>query len=158
VRQGAQRIVFLNTGISKATGLPIAIAAREIRVATGVPTLVVSWDELETGEIAALQEESAGGHAGEIETSINLYLQPGKVDMDLAVRDYGDGGTEQDYAGYQPGRQARDPADPAFSASGVFGDATLATAEKGEKALAVLTREWLEALDGFSRVPLRREP
>jgi creatinine amidohydrolase len=158
VRQGAQRIVFLNTGISKATGLPIAIAAREIRVATGVPTLVVSWDDLDTGEIAALQEEPAGGHAGEIETSINLYLQPAKVAMSLAVRDYGDGGTEQDYAGYQPGRVTRDASDPAFSRSGVFGDATLATAEKGERALAVLTREWLRALDGFSRVPLRREP
>jgi creatinine amidohydrolase len=158
VRHGAQRIVFLNTGISKATGLPIAIAAREIRVATGVPTLVVSWDDLDTGEIAALQEEPAGGHAGEIETSINLYLQPDKVAMNLAVRDYGDDSTEQDYPGYRPGRLTRDASDPAFSTSGVFGDATLATAEKGEKALAVLTREWLRALDGFSRVPLRREP
>jgi creatinine amidohydrolase len=158
VRQGAQRIVFLNTGISNATGLPITIAAREIRVATGTPTLVVSWDDLDTGEIAALQEEPAGGHAGEIETSINLYLQPDKVAMNLAVRDYGDGSTEQDYAGYQPGRLTRDASDPAFSTSGAFGDATLATAEKGEKALAVLTREWLRALDGFSRVPLRREP
>lgn len=158
VRQGAQRIVFLNTGISKATGLPIAIAAREIRVATGVPTLVVSWDELETAEIAALHEGPAGGHAGEIETSINLYLQADKVAMDLAVRDYGDGGGEQEYAGYQPGRLTRDPSDPAFSTSGTFGDATLATAEKGEKALAVLNREWLRALDGFSRVPLRRHP
>ena len=158
VRQGAQRIVFLNTGISKSTGLPITIAAREIRVATGTPTLVVSWDELETGEIAALQAEPTGGHAGEIETSINLYLQPDKVAMDLAVRDYGDGSTEQDYGGYQPGRLTRDATDPAFSASGVFGDASLATAEKGEKALAVLTREWLRALDGYSRVPIRREP
>lgn len=158
VRQGAQRIVFLNTGISNATGLPIAIAAREVRVATGVPTLVVSWDQLETEEIVALQDESAGGHAGEIETSISLYLQPDKVAMDRAVRDYGDGGEEQDYPGYRPGRLARDPSDPAFSKSGVFGDATLATAEKGERALAVLTREWLRALDGFSRVPLRREP
>lgn len=157
VRSGAQRIVFLNTGISNATGLPIAIAAREIRVTTGVPTLVVSWNDLETEEIAALQEESAGGHAGEIETSINLHLQPDEVDMTLAVRDYGEDGTEQEYAGYRPGRLARDPADPAFSASGVFGDATLATAEKGRKALAVLAREWLAALDGFSRVPLRRD-
>ena len=156
VRQGAQRIVFLNTGISTATGLPIAIAAREIRVTTGVPTLVVSWDDLETEEIAALQEESIGGHAGELETSINLYLQPGEVAMDLAVRDYGDGETQQDYAGYQPGRLARDPSDPAFSASGAFGDPTLATAAKGEKALAILTREWLKTLDGFSRLPLSR--
>jgi creatinine amidohydrolase len=156
IRQGAQRIVFLNTGISKATGLPIAIAAREIRVATGVPTLVISWDDLETGEIADLEEQLRGGHGDEIETSINLYLQPELVDMDKAVVDYGEDRVK-DYAGYQPGRITRDRSDPDFSTSGIFGDATLATAEKGEKALAVLTREWLKALDGFAVAP-RRTP
>jgi creatinine amidohydrolase len=154
-KHGAQRIVFLNTGISKATGLPISIAAREIRVQTGVPTLVVSWDDLETEEIDALQEQEAGGHGDEIETSINLYLQPERVNMQLAVQDYGDR-TPKDYGGYQPGRLTRDETDPLYSASGIFGDATLATPEKGQKALAVLTREWLKALDGFSEVPLRR--
>ena len=152
---GAQRIVFLNTGISKATGLPISIAAREIRVQTGVPTLVVSWDDLETDEVSALQDQVVGGHGDEIETSINLYLQPENVQMDLAVRDYGER-TPKDYGGYQPGRLTRDESDPLYSASGIFGDATLATAEKGEKALAVLTREWLKALDGFAKVPLQR--
>lgn len=154
-KQGAQRIVFLNTGISKATGLPISIAAREIRVETGVPTLVVSWDDLETEEITELQEQVTGGHGDEIETSINLYLQPDLVNMDLAVQDYGER-TPKDYGGYQPGRLTRDESDPAYTASGIFGDATLATAEKGEKALAVLTREWIKVLSGFSNVPLRR--
>ena len=156
VRNGAQRIIFLNTGISKATGLPISIAAREIRVETGVPTLVVSWDDLETDEIAGLQEQEVGGHGDEMETSINLYLQPELVDMDLAVQDYGDR-LPKDYGGYQPGRLTRDDTDPAYSASGIFGDATLANPEKGRLALAVLTREWLKAIDGFSRVPLRRD-
>ena len=155
-KQGAQRIVFLNTGIAKATGLPISIAAREIRVQTGVPTLVVSWDDLETEEIDALQEQQMGGHGGEIETSINLYLQPDLVNMQLAVEDYGDR-SPQDYGGYKPGVLARDPNDPSYSESGIFGDATLATPEKGKAALDVLTREWLKALDGFARVPLRRE-
>lgn len=153
--QGAQRIVFLNTGISKATGLPISIAAREIRVQTGVPTLVVSWDDLETDEIAALQEQEVGGHGDEIETSINLYLQSELVNMDLAVRDYGDR-AEKNYGGYQPGRLTRDKSDPAYSVSGIFGDATLATAEKGRLALDVLTREWIRALEGFANVPLKR--
>lgn len=151
VRQGAQRLLFLNTGISKATGLPISIAAREIRVQAGVPTLVVSWDDLETEEIEALQEQAMGGHGDEIETSINLYLQPGLVDMDKAVTDYGDG-RQKDYGGYQPGRITRDRSDPAYSPTGIFGDATLATAGKGERALAVLTREWLRAIDGFAGV------
>jgi len=152
---GAQRIIFLNTGISKATGLPISIAAREIRVQTGVPTLVVSWDDLETEEVAALQEQEIGGHGDEIETSINLFLQPDLVNMELAVQDYGER-TPKDYGGYQPGRLTRDETDPAYSASGIFGDATLATPEKGQKALEVLTREWINVLDGFANVPLRR--
>ena len=155
VRHGARRIIFLNTGISTATGLPISIAAREIRVETGVPTLVVSWDDLETDEIAQLQEQEVGGHGDEMETSINLYLQPDLVNMERAVQDYGDR-TPKDYGGYQPGRLTRDEYDPAFSASGIFGDATLANADKGRAALAVLTREWLKAIDGFSAVPLRR--
>lgn len=156
-RQGAQRILFLNTGISRATGLPISIAAREIRVQTGVPTLVVSWDDLETDEISALQEQLVGGHGDEIETSINLYLQPERVNMSLAVTDYGERGNK-DYPGYQPGRLTRDANDPLYTASGIFGDATLATADKGRAAIEVLTREWLRAVDGFSAVPLRREP
>ena len=155
VRQGAQRIVFLNTGISKATGLPISIAAREIRVDAGVPTLVVSWDDLDTDEGNALAEQAMGGHGDEMETSINLYLQPELVNMELAVQDYGNR-SPRDYGGYQPGRLTRDETDPNYTATGIFGDATLATPEKGKRALEILTEEWLKALEGFAEVPLRR--
>ncbi len=155
VKQGVQRIVFLNTGIAKATGLPLSIAAREIRTQTGTPTLVVSWDDLETPEVDALRTELMGGHAGELETSINLYLQPELVHMDRAVVDYGDRET-RDYPGYQPGRLSRDSADPGFTETGLFGDPTLANAEKGRAALDILTRQWLLALRGFSEAPTRR--
>ena len=155
VGQGAQRIVFLNTGIAKATGLPISIAAREIRAQTGTPTLVVSWDDLETPELDALRTESMGGHACELETSINLFLQPDLVHMDRAVVDYGDS-DPQDYPGYKPGRLARDPNDPGFTETGVFGDPTLANAEKGRMALEILTRQWLMALRGFSEAATGR--
>ena len=154
--QGAQRIVFLNTGIANATGLPIAIAAREIRVQTGVPTLVVSWGDLETEESEKLAEQREGGHADEMETSINLYLQPDKVHMDRAVQDYGERPTKE-YPGYEPGLFARDPTDPRYSETGIFGDATLATAEKGEQALAIMVERWLEALDGFATAPTTRK-
>jgi creatinine amidohydrolase len=155
VRQGAQRIVFLNTGIAKATGLPISIAAREIRTQTGTPTLVVSWDDMETPEVEALGEELIGGHGGELETSIHLYLQPELVYMDRAVTDYGED-PPKDYPGYQPGRFSRDPADPGFSETGILGDPTLATSEKGRRVLEILTRQWLLALRGFSAAPVER--
>jgi len=152
VRHGAQRIVFLNTGISRATGLPISIAARELRVQTGTPTLVVSWDDLETPEAEALADQRVGGHADEMETSIHLFLQAHLVDMDRAVRDYRSRGAE--YPGYQPGLFSRDPGDPAYSETGLYGDPTLATPEKGEALLRIMTHEWLEALRGFSEAPL----
>ena len=154
VRQGAQRLVFLNTGITRATGLPLSIVAREIRVQYGVPTLVVSWDDLETEAMDALQEQPVGGHADEIETSIHLYLQPERVKMDLAVRDVAGG--RKTYPGYKPGLFSRNPNDPAYSETGLFGDPTLATAEKGKKALAILTAEWLKALRGFASAKLRK--
>lgn len=154
VEHGAQRIVFLNTGIRNATGLPIAIAAREIRVETGTPTLVVSWDDLETPEVDALQEQLVGGHADEMETSINLFLQPELVSEELPGADYGEG-RAKDYPGYKPGLFSRDRDDPAYSETGYFGDPSLASAEKGEAALAILTRQWLAALRGFSTAPRR---
>ena len=156
VKQGAQRIVFLNTGISRATGLPISIAAREIRTETGTPTLVVSWDDMETEEVNEIQEQITGGHADEMETSIHLYLQPDMVHMDRAVADYGRSAGEQQ-PGYAPGLFARDPEDPAYSETGVFGDPTLATADKGKRVLGILSREWLAALRAFSTVPRRMD-
>jgi len=152
VEHGARRIVFLNTGIMRATGLPIAIAAREIRVQLGTPTLVVSWDDLETAEIEALAEQQMGGHADELETSINLFLQPELVSPDLPAADYGGGA--KDYPGYQPGLFSRERNDPAFSETGYFGDPSLATADKGKAALEIMTRQWLRALRGFAETPL----
>lgn len=154
VRSGARRLAFLNTSISKAGGLPLSIVARDIREQTGTPTLVVSWDDLETDEIKALQEQKRGSHADEIETSIHLFLQPQLVQMDKAVTDYGREPT-QDYPGYLPGLFSRDSADPSYSDTGVFGDPTRATAEKGRKALAILTAQWLKALAGFAQSPAR---
>ena len=152
VRHGAPRIVFLNTGVSRATGLPLSIVAREIRVQTGTPTLVLSWDDLETPAIDSLAEQKAGGHADEIETSISLYLQPQLVHMEKAVVDYGTSG-RKNYPGYEPGLFSRQLRDPEFSKTGLFGDPTKATAEKGKKALAILTRQFLKALQGFSQSP-----
>jgi creatinine amidohydrolase len=152
VRGGAQRLLFLNTSISKAGGLPLSIVARDVREQTGTPTLVVSWDDLETAEIKALQEQKQGGHADEIETSIHLFLQPRLVQMEKAVTDYGRE-PAKDYPGYQPGLFSRETGDPDHSETGVFGDPTRATAEKGRQALAILTAQWLKALAGFAQTP-----
>jgi len=153
VRNGAQRLVILNTGIERATGLPLAVVAREIRVQTGVPTLLVSWDALETPEVEEFQEQASGGHADELETSIHLVLQPQRVRMEVAPSpEVGPVGAPA--PGYRPGLFSRDPADPAFSLTGVSGDPTLATEEKGRRMLEIMTRQWLTALRSFSAAPV----
>jgi len=155
IRNGARRIVLLNTGIATATGLPLAIAARELRVESGTPVLVLSWGDLETEETEDLQSQRTGGHADELETSINLYLQPQLVHLDRAVADYG--ADRPRYPGYQPGLYSRDSGDPEHSRTGLTGDPTLATPEKGQRALEIMSRQWLMALRGFAQTPLHAD-
>ncbi|WP_395375544.1 creatininase family protein [Marinicella sp. W31] len=141
VKNGAKRIVFLNMGISKATGLPISIVARDIRSNHNVDTLVISWDDLETIETASIYEQERGGHADEGETSIMLYLRPELVDMQKAQKDYRKKLTQT--VGYTPGKfdVEKEP--------GLYGDATLATAEKGQQILKIMRKNWLLALEQF---------
>jgi creatinine amidohydrolase len=153
VGSGARRIVFLNTGITFSTGLPIAVAAREVHQRNGVPTVVISWSDLETDEVAALASQKTGGHADELETSVVLALRPDLVRMDLAPTDYGPTKGEAG-PGYRPGGFSRTPGSPEYSATGILGDATLATAEKGRKVLEIMTREWLRALRAFATEPV----
>ncbi len=152
-RNGARRIVFLNMGIAKATGLPISIVARDLRVDDGVATLVINWDDLETDAVGEFTEQEQGGHADEIETSIMLFLAPDSVDMAAAQTDYGDR-PPKDYAGYRPGLFARDEDDPNFSETGGYGDPALATADKGRRTLEIMRAEWLRALRGFADTPI----
>ena len=139
---GARRLVFLNTGISRATGLPLSIVARDIRANHDVATLVVSWDDLETEEAAAFYEQKRGGHADEMETSIVLFLRPDLVKMERAEQNYRSEPSKQ--IGYAPGKFDR------LSETGVYGDPTLANADKGRKMLDHMTRNWLLALDQFA--------
>ena len=119
-RYGPRRFYALNTGVSTIRALRLssdALAADGILLRY-TDILTVSADAEKK-----VRQEEGGTHADEIETSIMLYVAPDSVDMNKAVKDYhpGDGGLTRDPHGKG-----------AYSASGVFGDATLATRQKGE--------------------------
>jgi len=119
-RHGARRIYILNTGISTVRALEPArrILARD--------KIVMEYTDVSAAHADAEERvrESAGGtHADEIETSMMLYIAPESVDMSKAQKDFPSGSPFQ----------WRDPKAPNYSPSGIFGDATLATREKGEK-------------------------
>lgn len=152
VINGARRIVFLNTGIQKATGLPIMIVAREIAADHNIPTLVVSWDDLESDDVGAFQKQKKGGHADEIETAIQLVLQPNAVKQELAAKDYREH-LHRAAIGYQPGGFSLEKGHRLYSTTGIYGDATLADEETGRRALAIMTANWLNALQSFAQAP-----
>ena len=126
---GPKRFYALNTGVS--TMAPLKLSA-EMLASDGI--LFRYTNILEVGAEAEkkIKQEEGGTHADEIETSLMLYIDPGSVDMSKAVRDYHPHGK---------GGLTRDPNKPGtYSPSGVYGDATLATREKGETmANAMLT-------------------
>lgn len=76
-------------------------------------------------------------HACEFETSLMLAVAPDLVEMDKAVREYP--GKDRGY--FQGGRPMGE-----LSISGVFGDATLATAEKGRFMLDIFTAHMAQAI------------
>ena len=93
------------------------------------------WPSLALGDIRKVRESGRGGmsHACELETSIYLYLDRERVQMDKARKEQGVPQSEfiwQDLT--DPGPIRMMDYWTCFSKSGVNGDPTLATAEKGK--------------------------
>ncbi|MBT9313641.1 creatininase family protein [Leptothoe kymatousa] len=103
----------------------------------------------QVGELLSPQERDHGIHAGDAETSAMLAILPDQVKMDKALKEYPpkqkDGLLSLE--GALPfGWSTRD-----ISKSGVVGDATVATAEKGKKILAQVAAGWVTVLEEIYR-------
>jgi creatinine amidohydrolase len=134
-RFGVRRFYILNTGISTLRALK---PAAELLAGEG---LLMTYTDLAklTGDVEKrISKQEGGTHADEIETSMMLYIAPHTVDMKKAVKDYHPG----------KGRLTRDPnnKDATFSPTGVWGDATLATREKGKIIIDTLVAGILKEL------------
>jgi len=111
------------------------------------------WPSLAKEVIERLREsEKPGGmaHACELETSLYLYLDPARVQMDKARKEIGMPPSRfiwMDLMSASPvllmDRWSR------FSKSGVVGDPTLATKEKGEKVFAAVVEALVELVREF---------
>ena len=99
-------------------------------------------DILAVGEEAekAVRQQEGGTHADEIETSMLLYIDPSLVDMTKAAKDYHPSGQ---------GGLTRDPKGPGtYSPTGIWGDATLATREKGRRVVEAMVEGMLREIEG----------
>lgn len=139
---GARRFYFLNTGISTNWVLePLRLKLQQQHIEILYSDLLELLPDIE----APIAEQRCGSHADEIETSMMLYIAPERVRMELACCEYGRDGK-------QSGPFRRQPEQNGFySPSGIFGDATLATAEKGHVVLQQLAERIRRQLRAFSQ-------
>jgi creatinine amidohydrolase len=136
-RNGAQRFVILNTGVS--TTAPLTLAANNL-VARGIRIGLANIVDL--GKRAdAVIENQVGSHANEHETSMLLAIDPTIVKMDRAVAELQPWMTAPS-AVRAIGPLLRTPAGVgSYSPSGIIGDPTRATAAKGEAILQAITAD-----------------
>lgn len=139
-RYGPKRFYALNTGVSTLRALK---PAAEMLAGDGI--LLRYTDILAVGAEAEkrVTQQDGGTHADEIETSLMLYMDPASVDMRKALKDYHPS---------EGGGLTRDPhAAGVYSASGIFGDATLATREKGEAVARATVEGMLREIENLRR-------
>jgi creatinine amidohydrolase len=135
-RYGPKRFYALNTGVS--TARPLAMSA-ELLAKDGITMKFTDLSKVNAATEKQVQKEEGGTHADELETSMMLVIAPETVDMKKAVKDYHPSGK---------GGLSREPNGPGdYSASGVFGDPTLASREKGEILLRGLVAGILRDLE-----------
>lgn len=145
-RYGPRRFYILNTGVST---VRILGPARDTLAAAGIVMRFTNGGHRADSVEKAIAQQPGGTHADEIETSMLLYMQPQLVDMTKAAADYhpGAGGLTRDSL-----VAARDG--KVYSRTGIFGDATLATREKGRRYVEAHVLDILEEIEALRRTPL----
>jgi creatinine amidohydrolase len=136
---GPRKFYILNTGIS--TLVPLRQAAAILstdRITMRFADLGVLLGDVEK----QVSKQEGGTHADEIETSMMLYMAPLTVDMSKAVKDFHP----------SRGRLVRDSTQAGtYSATGTWGDPTLATREKGERITEALVAGILRDIQRLGR-------
>ncbi len=139
---GPRRFYVLNTGVSTVRALEPAAAILAEREIVMHFTRI---DRAANAAVRSLQEQEGGSHADEIETSMMLYIDPQCVDMTKAAKDYHPGSGPLTPIVGEPGL---------YSPTGIYGDATLATVEKGRIIVEATVADLVHDIAILRRVAL----
>ena len=131
---GVNSFYLLNTGVS--TEAPLA-QARALLAQRDIGFEYLQLGKALQSMPPGLLEQSHGSHADEHETSLMLHIAPQVVDMEKAVDDGATG----------DGTLSRVEGAGIYSPSGVYGQATLATAEKGKEVAKALLEQVLKDIE-----------
>ena len=160
---GFRRMLFLNghgsnQNLVETAARLVAVDHPQVLAAAAFHTSGPSSARL----IAEIRDSERGGmaHACELETSMYLAIDPEAVDMDRAVDERGYYAGEHVWMDWADGPLKVMPWWSSFSRTGVQGDATKATAEKGRALLDAAVAECVAYVRELLRMPLpeRLEP
>ncbi|MEA5447124.1 creatininase family protein [Leptolyngbya sp. CCNP1308] len=150
-RAGFRKLVLLNAH----GGQPqvLEIAARDLHQIHGdlmvFPLFVWAVPNC-AGTLLTPKEMELGIHAGDAETSLMLSILPDQVRMERATAEFPQNLPTESWLTMEGALPfawvTRD-----LSASGVLGDPTVATAEKGDQLLSSLATSWATALEDIYR-------
>lgn len=140
-RFGPRRFYALNTGVSTVRALR---PAAEALAAEGITLRYTDLKQVLAPVAEAVEEQEGGTHADEIETSMMLVIAPETVDMTKAAKDY-------DPTPATAGLSRTRRPGVTWSPTGIWGDATLATREKGVRVLEGLVAGVLREIEALRR-------
>ena len=152
---GVRKMIFLNSHGGQIA--PMEIVVRDLRVKHKMLTVAASWFGLGMPDgVFSDTENRFGIHAGDMETSVMLALQPESVQMDYA-QDFhstiADISRENTHLGLsiagKIGWQAQD-----MNPAGACGNAAAASAEKGAKVMAHAAEQVVKLFAEVHRMPL----
>jgi creatinine amidohydrolase len=156
-RAGVRKLVLVTSHGGNVAAMESV--ARDLRTRLGMLAVTVGWHRFGYPDGAfTVEEKKHGIHGGDIETSLMLAAKPETVRMDQAPN-----ATPETIAmahefkwlgAYRPAGFAWMTQD--LNPSGAVGDATLATAAKGEAALDHGARAFVELLKEIDRFDLTR--
>jgi creatinine amidohydrolase len=135
---GPRKFYALNTGVS--TMRPLELTAN-ILADEGIDFRYSDILKLTATVEAKVKQEKGGTHADEIETSMMLFIAPASVDMSKAVKDY--------HPSAKGGLTRNPKGECSYSDSGIYGDATLATRQKGEIVVRAIVDGILKEIQDF---------
>ncbi len=137
---GARGVLIVNTGIS--TIAPLKAIVETLSKERETKLINVYEGPRYRSEVEVIEEQSTGGHADELETSIMLAIDKSYVKLETAE-------SWTPNVTIKKGPFSRDPNNPRYSPTGVWGNPTLASEDKGHRLLAAMLDDLLCVIESL---------